>query len=362
MRHAAALLAAALLSGCAAMRTPPPAGSARPATAPDPAPASGPAASGPLAAAMSADDRTRLAEAFRLAAAVGDRVWASWSEAPFAVLLVTPEREFLVRHPRPSAEFTRVGYDSLLGGELFVRPRVLSPTLLATFPAVGGVSTIVIGPAALTGKSSTAWVLTVLHEHFHQLQTSRPDYYAGVEALGLARGDQTGMWMLNYPFPYDTAVVRARFADFATQLQGAITPQPSSLPSPERAVQVRAVAAARERLRAVLPADDDRYLAFQMWQEGIARYTELQVARVAATGYTPTQAFRALPDFREFGAMADSLERELQAELRGVDLARMRRVAFYPAGAATALLLDAAVPAWRSRYFAHPFSLDAHLR
>jgi hypothetical protein len=170
------------------------------------------------------------------------------------------------------------------------------------------------------------------------------------------------MWMLSYPFPYDTAAVQARFADFAGQLRTAITAQSSPRSSPQRAAQVRAVTAARERLRAVLSADDDRYLAFQMWQEGIARYTELQVARVAAAGYTPTHAFRALPDFREFGAMADSLERELQAELRGVELARMRRVAFYPAGAATALLLDAAVPAWRSRYFAHPFSLDAHLR
>jgi hypothetical protein len=47
-------------------------------------------------------DRIRLAEAFRIAEALGNRVWSGWDKAPFAVLLVTPQNESLVRHPRPS--------------------------------------------------------------------------------------------------------------------------------------------------------------------------------------------------------------------------------------------------------------------
>ena len=68
------------------------------------------AASPPTAAAttsqpqLSSDDRIRIAEAFRLAAAVGDQIWPAWTSAPFAILLVTPEREFLLRHPRPSPD------------------------------------------------------------------------------------------------------------------------------------------------------------------------------------------------------------------------------------------------------------------
>ena len=56
-------------------------------------------------------DRIRLAEAFRIGETLGDRVWKDWNKAPFAVLLVTPENEFLIRHPRPSQDFTLVGYD-----------------------------------------------------------------------------------------------------------------------------------------------------------------------------------------------------------------------------------------------------------
>jgi hypothetical protein len=298
------------------------------------------------AVALAPDDRVRIAEAFRLADAIGDSIWPGWTSAPFAVLLVTPEREFLIRHPRPSAEFTRIGYDSLLRSEVLVRERKLSPTLLATFPAVGGVSTIVVGQPRATGKSSTEWVLTLLHEHFHQLQASRPDYYGRVNALGLARGDQTGMWMLNYAFPYDSSVVQARFGALAAHLDSALS---SSAPDVRQSHWL-AARVAHAALRAALPPDDDRYLAFQMWQEGVSRYTELQAARFAATRFTPSAAFRALGDVVSFDAAAERIEAGIHAGLRA-PLARDRRVAFYPLGAAYALLLDEMDPGWRARYF-----------
>lgn len=311
----------------------------------------------PATAALSSDNRIRLAETFRLAAAVGDQVWPAWTSAPFAVLLVTPDREILLRHPRPSADFTRVGYDSLLGTEVWTRPRKLSPNFLATFPAVGGVPTIVVGQPAATGKSSTAWVLTLMHEHFHQLQYSRPGYYDRVNALGLSRGDQSGMWMLNYAFPYQSLSVRVRFAELTQRLDSAIAAE-----SPERRAALwNAVQSARAPLRSELAPDDYRYLAFQMWQEGVARYTELQVARWAAKNYEPSAAFRALPDFTTYAAAADRIASGIHTGLRGSPLERDGRVAFYPAGAALALVLDQHVAGWRTRYFDRDYSLDAQL-
>jgi hypothetical protein len=302
---------------------------------------------------LAADDRIRIAEAFRLGDAIGDSIWPGWTTAPFAVLLVTPDREFLIRHPRPSADFVRIGYDSLLGSEVLVRDRKLSPNLLATFPAVGGLSTIVVGQPAATKKSSTEWVLTLLHEHFHQLQASRPDYYSRVDALGLARGDGTGMWMLNYAFPYDTVVVQARFGALAAHLDSALSaPAPDSRQSHWLAARV-----ARAALRATLPPDDERYLAFQMWQEGVARYTELLAARFAARRFTPSPAFAALPDFVPFGAAATRIESGIHAGLRA-PLVRDRRVAFYPVGAATALLLDEENAEWKEGYLGGEMKLE----
>ena len=310
-------------------------------------------------AGLATDDRVRIAETFRLAAALGDALWPEWSKAPFAVLLVTPEREYLVRHPRPSADFTRVGYDSLIGADVLSRPRTLSPTFLATFPAVGGVPTIVVGTPDATKKPSTAWVLTLMHEHFHQLQMSHAGYYDGVNALGLARGDATGMWMLNFPFPYDSSTVAARFGDLARTLDGALTPPSTSARPSDGAARWRTVVDARTALRGAIAPDAEKYLGFQMWQEGVARYTELQVARWAAAHYAPSDAFRALPDYAPFGGAADSLEAGIRSQLRRADLARDRRVSFYPLGAATAMLLDRVAPEWRAGYFDHGYSLDA---
>src|SRR4051794_10666151 len=344
-RRASLILLALAAVSCSTRRTPTPSASTTPAPLPA-APANG----------LAADDRIRLAETFRLANAIGDAIWPGWTSAPFAVLLVTPEREFLVRHPRPSSDFTRVGYDSLLGGEVYARARTMSPNFLATFPAVGGVVTIVVGQPTATHKSSTAWVLTLLHEHFHQLQMSRPGYFEGVEALGLARGDKTGMWMLNFPFPYDSSAVAARFSDLTRSLDSALA---TTTTSDERASRWRAVVDARARLRATLSPDEERYLAFQMWQEGVARYTELQVARWAAERYAPSAAFRALPDFTSFALAAAAIESNIRAELRSSDLARSRRVVFYPVGAATAMLLDGVAPGWRAKYLGGGYSLDA---
>lgn len=67
-------------------------------------------AKAPAPAALPEIDRIRIAEAFRLADALGNRVWPGWDQAPFAVLLITPEHEFLIRHPSPSGDFASISW------------------------------------------------------------------------------------------------------------------------------------------------------------------------------------------------------------------------------------------------------------
>ena len=307
----------------------------------------------PVAPTISATDRTRLAEARRLIAAVGESVWPGWSEAPSALLLVTADREYLLWHPAPSSDFVSAGHDSLLASDVYTRPRQFPPTLLATFPAVGGVPTIVVGTAEQTGKRSTGWILAIAHEHFHQWQTSRPGYYARVAALDLAKGDSTGMWMLNHPFPYASSGVRNEFDALARDLRAALRDTVET--NHQRHAMI--VASARRRLAASLDEPDRRYLDFQLWQEGVARYTEYMVARAAASAYAPTAAFRALPDAETFASAADRMLREI-LETESVSLDG-QRVAFYPVGAALGLWLDRAHPAWRRRYIERMVSLDS---
>jgi hypothetical protein len=299
---------------------------------------------------LSRSDRTRLAETSRVARSLGSRLWPGLEQTPLAILLVTDSAEYLLGHPAPTADFSRVGYDSLLKMEVRRRPRVFAPTLLATFPAIAGLSTIVVGTAPHTGKSSSEWVLTLLHEHFHQWQSSLPDYYDRVAALDLAGGDSTGIWMLDYPFPYDSAPIQRTTGELAKALSGALDAAPAS-----RQRALSGVVAAGQALARQLAAPDRRYLEFQLWQEGVARFIEYQAARLATDLGPPAAAFTKLPDYEPYDRLASRYRRALQRELERFDLRKNRRVSFYSLGAAYALLLERINPQWKQMYEATPF-------
>lgn len=302
-------------------------------------------------------DRVRLAEAFRIGETLGNRIWAGWNKAPFAVLLVTPDQEFLIRHPRPSPDFILVGHDPLLKSNVYYRKRTQPINFAATFPAVGGIPTIVIGQAENTSaKTSTAWVVIALHEHFHQLQYSQPGYYGDVNALGLSRGDQTGMWMLNYPFPYDWHEMKEHFSHLSALLADALQAKGKAT----FATKFSAYLKQRNELEKTLSPDDYRYFSFQMWQEGIARYTEYHIAKLAAARHQPTKAFRSLKDYKPFAERAEEIKSGILNELTTGELADYKRVKFYALGAGEGLLLDRLNPRWRQRYFAEKFYLDKH--
>lgn len=308
---------------------------------------------------LSQIDRIRLAEAFSLGDAIGNRVWKEWDKAPFAVLLVTPDYEFLIRHPKPTDDFTLIGHDDLLKSDVYFRKTTQQTNFQATYPAVGGISTIVIGQAENTAsKTSAPWVVILMHEHFHQLQDSQPKFFEQVSALNLAHGDQSGMWMLNYKFPYDGYEVRQQFFVMSRLLADAL----KSKESADFSANLSAYLTARQQLKEMLNADDYRYLSFQLWKEGIARYTEYHVAKLAATDYKPTKAFAALKDFSSYQSVADQVMNRISSELSTLELEKSKRVSFYAMGAGEGLSLDRTNPKWRDRYLIDKFSLDTYFK
>jgi hypothetical protein len=309
------------------------------------------------APSMAETDRIRLAEAFRLADKLQDKVWPNWNRAPFAVLLVTPEHEFLARHPLPSKDFTEIGYDKLLKSKVYWRKRQFNQRFLATFPAVGGISTIVVGQAENTWvKTSTYWTVTLLHEHFHQLQDSQPNFYQDVLALDLANGDETGMWQLNYPFPYKDKKINEDFSALAAQLAKAL----ETTDSKSFREEFEKYLTRRKNFNASLSEKDYRYLSFQFWKEGTARYTEYEIARRAAESYQPAKDFTKLKDYKTYREVADHWRQKTIESLKTIRLDALEREVVYPFGAAEAMLLDRAKIDWKARYFTEKFYLDKY--
>lgn len=295
------------------------------------------------------DDAVRVREFYRLAAQISDETWPGWSKTPAPLLLVTSETEFLTHHPHPPASFKKIGED------WYQRPRQFSTGLLATFPAFGPPSVIVIGdPSHTEAKTSTPWMITLMHEHFHQFQDAQPGAFDSVQKLGLAHGDTTGMWMLNYPFPYDKPTVVESFNDLRDLLLAALAERDG----PKVQKMAKRYIKARKQFLASLSSDDARYLNFQIWKEGIARYVQVKSAEAAAH-YTATPEYAALPDYESFADYATRARRDTIDELHRANLSQWKRTVVYSLGACEGFLLDRLHPAWRDEYFLHPFTLEA---
>jgi hypothetical protein len=296
---------------------------------------------------LPADDATRVGEFYRFAAAVEDKIWPNWSNVPGPLLLVTERGEFLTHSGAVPDAFKKSDNDYLY------RERQFPTNMMATFPAFGLPAVIIIGePGTTEAKASTSWIMFAMHEHFHQLQYAQPHYYAQLQALGLARGEKTGTWIINFPFPYEDAGVNAGFDQLRELLLQALMEEDGQRFQLAAARYVRA----RNEFMNTLAPDDRRYLEFEIGQEGIARYTQLTVAEQGAS-YQPSQNFAALPDYSPFNDLAAHAREQTLNELHQINLSTAKRTAVYSFGAAEGLLLDRLHPGWKAHYFEHMFAL-----
>lgn len=294
-----------------------------------------------------ADDATRVIEFYRFAAAIEDKIWPDWSSVPAPLLLITEHGEFLTH-----SEVVPGGFKKVDDGYLF-RERQFPTNLMATFPAFGLPSVIIIGePRTTEARTSTPWIMFAMHEHFHQLQYAQPHYYAQLQGLGLSRGEKTGTWIINFPFPYENEAVNAGFDHLRDLLLQALMEKDGQRFQHAAARYVRA---RKEFMNSLVP-DDRKYLEFQIGQEGIARYTQLKVAEQGAS-YQPSPNFIALPDHVPFSDIAAHAREQTLNELRHVKLATAKRTAAFSFGASEGLLLDRLHPGWKAHYFEYMFAL-----
>lgn len=300
-------------------------------------------------------DKIRIREAMTISANYGDKLFEGYSKVPFAIVLVTDSTEFLINHPNPSPDFKLLGIDDILKTNIYYRKTQFNTRFLATFPAVNGLSCIVVGTPENTNKSSTAWVLTLLHEHFHQYQNADPNYFKSVDQLNLSGGDQTGMWMLNYPFPYDSEPIKAQHELFTKALYQAV----SSINTNDYRSNLKTYLAERKKLKALLSDADYRYFSFQVWQEGLARYTEFKFLELLGN-YQASKEMLALPDFISFPELKNKMYDKETKNLIQNKINEAKRVSFYSIGFAEGLLLDQMNKTWRKKYLADKFYIERY--
>jgi hypothetical protein len=304
-------------------------------------------------AQMRGEDRARIREAMDIAREYDDQIWEGLGNVPFIILLVTDSLEYLINHQNPTEDFQLLSYDSLLNSKVYIRKTQFDKRLLATFPAINGVNCIVVGTPENTGKNSTDWIITLLHEHFHQYQYSSPGYYESVNNLKLSGDDQTGMWMLNYPFPYTDENAVEQFKRYTTALAQAL----EDIGTERFENSLDTYLDERRGFQDLLAPEDYRYFSFQVWQEGIARYTEYKFLEMLDS-HQPAREVLDLPDFIPYAEYKGSFYQTQLEQLKSPDLSGKERVSFYVLGFGEGLLLDQLNPGWRKGYLSDKFYLE----
>lgn len=304
---------------------------------------------------MRYEDKIRIREAINISQQLGDKIWKGMSKVPFVVLLVADSNEFLVNHPYPSNDFKLSENDTILKTKIFYRTKQYPDWYLATFPAVNGVNCIVVGTPEKTNKNSTDWTITLLHEHFHQYQFTDKDYYASVDKLDLSGGDETGMWQLNYAFLYDNTEVVEQYNKIISALLNAV----SNINKKSFNDNFKEYVRQRTKFKNILRPNDYRYFSFQIWQEGIARYTEYKFIK-ELDSYTPSLEMTQLNDYVCFKELKEKFYSSELTALKNTRLDIDKRISFYPFGFAEGLLLDCQNPNWREEYLANKFYLEKY--
>lgn len=111
------------------------------------------------------------------------------------------------------------------------------------------------------------------------------------------------------------------------------------------------------RQAAALSPDLIGYEQKREWLEGLARYTELEIWRLASTSsYTPDTSTTGLRAFNRYQGFGTRWERELGQFSRMADDVGDGR--FYYSGMAQAVLLDRLDPDWKQQVFSEDIWLD----
>jgi len=288
--------------------------------------------------ALSPDHAALVTELHHITARLGPEIWSDWRTEDAPMILRTGTHEILFAHPAPPSDFQRF-YSNVLGDSLWIRPAPDERRLQAAFPIEGHVTAVISAPA--DDEDPCIWVLLAAHELFH--------VYTGLaRVVNPFQGPHEGTHDLSFPYPYDDEALNA-----SIRLEGESVFLLATGDTTAQSVQRRLLPLAW-RVQRALAADSlfIDYKQLQEWNEGVARYTERELARLARDpeAYTATDAFRErFPDATYAHAWDERYENML-APIRFAGDGVRQRAMFYYLGMGKAYALDRLEPGWKSRY------------
>jgi hypothetical protein len=352
----------------------------------------------PGAERLSNQDKRYLTEALHLRGELGDTLWPGWGQEDIPMILYNEDYAFLIDYPNPPSGWVKVpGNDTQGGpweavpndtfeGQVYYRQRLANPTVTpqAFVVSIGDrwVSSmpsrewmeIQLGndfkenmppilqplfPYRLSARlflsvtGSVDWYICgLLHESFHA--------YEGLRVPGRIAAAENLFNQNQGRYPWDN---EAFSGDWETELNLLVDAVQAE--SDEEAIElVRQFSIQRQKRRAAANLDIDLINLERQkeWEEGLAKYTELAIWRLAATSenYLPLPSLSGDPDFQNYTNFNQRWSQEIdQIRRMASDQGDTR---FYYSGLAQAALLDRLAPEWKTKIMNDDVFLEDLLR
>ncbi len=321
-------------------------------------------------------EKARLSEVLHLRSNLGDAIWPGWSLADIPLIVYNEKFAFLAGFPNPPAGWHKVPSQEQYGGaweqvpgdlfegQLYYRALITDPketpqafTVLvgerwvASFmtreysqvnfyagfrqdfpPFISGVIPVRLAWNLLMGKTESH-IAALEHESFHAFE--------GILAQShLAEAES--MYDVEAAYPYDK-MESAWYQEMDVLVQAAqVNTDAAALDLARQFLELRATR------RSGLSSAQVKLERVREWEEGLAKYAELEITRQAGStdGYTPVNGLAQDKGFHNY-ANQQSFWSEQLKEASNPNISGDTR--FYYSGNAIAVVLDRLMPGWKTR-------------
>lgn len=301
-------------------------------------------------------DLGEVIEAERLLSMYGNQVWPGWGDSIPPVLIQQSEYDYLLGHPQPPDGFELVPGAALGGQPIYRKRGHLVPVPAATTWNVGGIWSVAIPVRAefqravdaqlgvgVVNLTPASYIRALVHEAFHAYQNKMT--WGNLPVFGMSIDEQKAIGGLLGDPSLDEKQRQEGLA-----LRAGLTATTSEAAS-QAAEQYLNKFRSHQEGRS---ADLTSYEQSTEWIEGLARYADISLMRLAGNpvkadgsdpvGYpAPEAAWQELLDGLSNPAAT-------QEGFRG---------RYYILGAGQAFLLDKLQPDWKQSAFSNPQPLDA---
>jgi hypothetical protein len=297
-------------------------------------------------------DIVHAAEAWNLLQQEGENVWPGWGATPPPLLLRKGEFDYLIGHPAPPEGFELLPDVSIQGESVYRYRGHLIPRPAATAWSVGDVWSValptyeefrqavreLLGPDAIE-LDDVSFIRSVTHEAFHAYQFVRVGGMAGLPQFVQAVEEEQVLERL---------AQRTDLDGYHIALGEALR---SGLEAETDAAARQSAARFLELRREWRAGQPEQIAIFEKsieWLEGLARYADTSLLRLAASSAFQARSLLVEQDVIPAYPDADATWEAFMDQLSDpTQIPGGLRDRYYAIGAGEAFLLDRLMPGWQ---------------